>query len=90
MAPSASSSALSSKLPLCRADSNCSSFSSSTRSSSSNAALVKTSLGGEQKIGPSKYELTSRGGRGREVMKRGTLVEVVREAPPAPDPLEAN
>jgi DNA gyrase subunit A len=47
---------------------------------------VKTSLGGVQKIVPSKVELASRGGRGREVIKRGSFVEVVPaaiEAPPA-------
>jgi DNA gyrase subunit A len=54
----------------------------------SDALIVKTSLGGEQKIGPSKYEITSRGGRGREVIKRGTLVEQVRETPAAPAPFE--
>jgi DNA gyrase subunit A len=51
------------------------------------ALVVKTSLGGEQRIGPAKYEVTSRGGKGREVMKRGTLTEVVREVPPAAAPL---
>jgi DNA gyrase subunit A len=52
------------------------------------ALVVKTSLGGEQRVGPGKYELTSRGGRGREIIKRGQLVEVVHEPPPAPAPLE--
>jgi DNA gyrase subunit A len=45
---------------------------------------VETSLGGEQRIGPASYELTSRGGRGREIMKRGSLVRVVVEPPEAP------
>lgn len=50
--------------------------------------VVRTSMGGEQKIGPSRYEVTGRGGRGREVVKRGALVEVVREVPAAPEPLD--
>jgi hypothetical protein len=32
--------------------------------------------------------VTSRGGRGREVIKRGRLAEVVFEAVAAPEPLE--
>jgi DNA gyrase subunit A len=47
---------------------------------------VETSMGGEQRIGPASYELTSRGGRGREIMKRGSLVRVVVEPPEAPPP----
>ena len=50
--------------------------------------VVKTSMGGEQRVGPGKYERTSRGGRGREIIKRGQLVEVVHEPPPAPAPFE--
>src|SRR5690606_27969736 len=43
------------------------------------AALeVKTSLGGTQRVGVGKYEETARGGKGKEVMKRGSFVEVVR------------
>jgi DNA gyrase subunit A len=48
---------------------------------------VKTSLGGEQRVNTAKYEITSRGGRGREIIKRGTLEEVVPEAPALPAPL---
>jgi DNA gyrase subunit A len=50
--------------------------------------VARTSLGGEQRVNTAKYELTSRGGRGREVMKRGSLVEIVHETPPALEPLE--
>jgi DNA gyrase subunit A len=32
---------------------------------------VRTSLGGEQRINTAKYETTSRGGKGREIVKRG-------------------
>ncbi len=50
--------------------------------------VARTSLGGEQRVNTAKYELTSRGGRGREVMKRGALVEIVHETPPPLAPLE--
>jgi DNA gyrase subunit A len=46
--------------------------------------VMRTSLGGEQRINTAKYEITSRGGRGREVVKRGRLVEVVAETVEAP------
>ena len=52
------------------------------------ALVVETSLGGEQRITIGSYEKTGRGGRGREIMKRGTLVKVVPQTPPAPAPLE--
>jgi hypothetical protein len=45
-------------------------------------------MGGEQRIGTSRYEKTGRGGKGREVISRGTLTEVVQEPPPAPAPLD--
>jgi DNA gyrase subunit A len=49
------------------------------------AIVAKTSMGGEQRISPSRYEKTGRGGKGREVISRGTLTEIVIE-PPAPAP----
>jgi DNA gyrase subunit A len=52
------------------------------------ALLVETSMGGEQRITIQSYEKTGRGGRGREIMKRGTLVRVVPQTPPAPPPFE--
>ncbi|MCA9631035.1 MAG: DNA topoisomerase, partial [Myxococcales bacterium] len=45
---------------------------------------LKTSLGGEQRVNLNRYELTGRGGKGREVIKRGQLIGVVREVPVAP------
>lgn len=45
---------------------------------------LRTSLGGEQRVNAAKYEVTSRGGRGREILRRGTLEEVVPEPPIAP------
>jgi len=50
--------------------------------------VMKTSLGGEQRINTARYEVTSRGGRGREMMKRGSLVAVVPDPPGAPPALD--
>jgi DNA gyrase subunit A len=44
---------------------------------------VRTSIGGEQRINTAKYEISGRGGRGREIIKRGELIEIV------PDPVLA-
>jgi len=49
---------------------------------------VETSMGGEQRVGTATYEKSSRGGRGREIIKRGNLVRTVLEPPAAPAPLE--
>jgi DNA gyrase subunit A len=49
--------------------------------------LLETSLGGEQRINTGKYEKSSRGGKGREIIKRGKFVKVVLEPPQAPQPL---
>jgi DNA gyrase subunit A len=54
------------------------------------ALVVETSMGGEQRVTTGSYEKTGRGGRGREIIKRGTLVKVVVQAPAAPAPLEEN
>jgi len=45
---------------------------------------LRTSLGGEQRVNSAKYEVTSRGGRGREILKRGTLEEIIPDPPTAP------
>lgn len=49
--------------------------------------VCKTAQGGEQRINTAKYEMSHRGGRGREVIKRGSLVEVVSSTPQLPHPL---
>ncbi|MEO7033959.1 MAG: DNA topoisomerase IV subunit A [Polyangiaceae bacterium] len=49
--------------------------------------LLETSLGGEKRLARGDYELTARGGKGRDVIKRGKLVKVVIETPAAPQPL---
>jgi len=48
--------------------------------------VVKTSLGGEQKITPARYAATARGGKGHEVMSRGTFMEIASEPVLAPEP----
>jgi DNA gyrase subunit A len=52
--------------------------------------IVETSLGGKQEISPDKYDKSSRGGRGREVGKRGSLVRAVVVPPKAPPALEGS
>jgi len=51
------------------------------------ALVLETSLGGEQRITTAKFDRSTRGGKGREVIKRGKFVKVVIEAPPPPQPL---
>ncbi len=53
----------------------------------SDALICRTSAGGEQRISPAKYEVSQRGGKGREVIKRGSLTELVLAPPAAPEPL---
>jgi DNA gyrase subunit A len=50
--------------------------------------VVKTSMGGEQRINTARFKPTGRGGKGHEVVSRGTLTEVILEAPVAPAPFE--
>ncbi len=49
---------------------------------------VETSRGAEQTVSTAKYEVTSRGGRGRELLQRGQFTRVVVPVPDAPAPLE--
>lgn len=50
---------------------------------------VETTRGAEQTISSTKYELTSRGGRGRELLQRGQFVRVVPAAPEPPPTFDA-
>ncbi|HEY7791920.1 MAG TPA: DNA topoisomerase IV subunit A, partial [Vicinamibacterales bacterium] len=50
---------------------------------------VETSRGAEQTISTAKYEVTGRGGRGRELLQRGQFTRVVSPAAEAPPPIEA-
>jgi DNA gyrase subunit A len=49
---------------------------------------VETSRGAEQTISTAKYEVTGRGGKGRELLQRGQFTRVVIPTPDAPAPLE--
>jgi len=47
---------------------------------------VETSRGAEQTISTTKYEITSRGGKGRELLQRGQFTRIVAQdlaAPPS-------
>jgi DNA gyrase subunit A len=46
--------------------------------------LVETSRGAEQTISTAKYEVTGRGGRGRELLQRGSFARVVWGLPEVP------
>jgi DNA gyrase subunit A len=48
---------------------------------------VETTRGGEQTISTAKYEVTGRGGRGRELLQRGGFSRIVPATPAAPAPL---
>ncbi len=47
---------------------------------------VETSRGAEQTVSTTKYEVTSRGGRGRELLQRGQFIRVVPPMPEIPPP----
>jgi DNA gyrase subunit A len=49
--------------------------------------VLETSLGGEKRLTRGDYELTARGGKGKEALKRGKFVRVVIETPKAPESL---
>jgi DNA gyrase subunit A len=49
---------------------------------------VETSRGAEQTISTARYEVTSRGGKGRELLQRGQFTRVVPQPVEAPAPLE--
>ena len=50
---------------------------------------VETSRGAEQTISTAKYEVTGRGGKGRELLQRGQFTRVVWAPPEAPPSLES-
>jgi DNA gyrase subunit A len=49
---------------------------------------VETSRGAEQTISTAKYEVTGRGGKGRELLQRGQFTRVIWGTPDAPPPFE--
>jgi DNA gyrase subunit A len=48
---------------------------------------VETSRGGEQTISTAKYEVTGRGGKGRELLQRGQFIRVIPSEIENPQPL---
>jgi DNA gyrase subunit A len=48
---------------------------------------VETTRGAEQTISTAKYEVTGRGGKGRELLQRGQFTRVVWPLPEVPGPL---
>jgi DNA gyrase subunit A len=48
---------------------------------------VETSRGGEQTISTAKYEVTGRGGKGRELLQRGQFIRVIPNEVDNPQPL---
>ena len=48
---------------------------------------VETSRGAEQTLSTAKYEVTGRGGKGRELLQRGQFTRVLWQTPEAPAPL---
>ena len=48
---------------------------------------VETNRGAEQTISTAKYEVTSRGGKGRELAKRGKFIRVIPKELETPEPL---
>jgi DNA gyrase subunit A len=51
---------------------------------------VETSRGGEQTISTAKYEITGRGGKGRELLQRGQFSRMIPADLLTPPPLEGN
>ena len=48
---------------------------------------VETTRGAEQTISSTKYEITGRGGKGRELLQRGQFTRIIWPIPDAPQPL---
>ena len=49
----------------------------------------ETSRGAEQTISTGKYEVTGRGGKGRELLQRGQFTRVIPNDPEPPQPLDS-
>jgi DNA gyrase subunit A len=54
----------------------------------SDALTVVTSRGAKKSVSQSRYGVTSRAGRGRELLKNGTLIDVIRPDVTSPEPLD--
>jgi DNA gyrase subunit A len=53
------------------------------------ALVLESSGGGERSVTAADYKPTGRGGKGHEVLKRGTFVRAIPQPPEPPAPLEA-
>jgi DNA gyrase subunit A len=53
------------------------------------ALVLESSGGGERSVTASDYKPTGRGGKGHELLKRGTFVRAIPQPPEPPAPLEA-
>ena len=51
--------------------------------------VVETSRGAEQTVSTAKYEVTSRGGKGRELLQRGSFTRIVPPPPTVIGPPDA-
>ncbi|MEX2215713.1 MAG: DNA topoisomerase (ATP-hydrolyzing) [Phycisphaeraceae bacterium] len=51
---------------------------------------IETSMGGTQRINTAKYEVSGRGGKGREIIKRGQFLRVVPQPPSVPALIESD
>jgi DNA gyrase subunit A len=51
---------------------------------------VETTRGGEQTISTAKYDVTGRGGKGRELLQRGGFARIIWPTPEAPPPIDGN
>jgi DNA gyrase subunit A len=49
---------------------------------------VETTRGAEQTVSTAKYEITGRGGKGRELLQRGQFTRIIPTMPEAPPPFE--
>ena len=50
--------------------------------------VVETNRGAEKTISTAKYEITNRGGRGREILKNGAFARIITAEPTAPEPFK--
>jgi DNA gyrase subunit A len=52
------------------------------------ALTLESSGGGERSVSPGDYKPTGRGGKGHEILKRGTFVRAIPQPPTVPAPFE--
>jgi DNA gyrase subunit A len=52
------------------------------------ALTVVTNRGAKKSVSPSRYGVTSRAGRGRELLKNGTLIDIIRPDVTSPEPFD--